>query len=162
MTLSPKCFSPQDFSTKVFVGQSSLFNALRMSLSSKMWLYPALRMCGTGSSLVIQQVKDPACCSLLQRRFDPWPGKFRMPKGVAKKKRKKKRKRMCSTESKSRTSKYSLILLECEAEGLTSTGKNDRGPVVHTEVLCFLVSTLGSCHAIQCHCNCHILQGHIH
>lgn len=91
MTLSPKCFSPQDFSTKVFVGQSSLFNALRMSLSSKMWLYPALRMCGTGSSLVIQQVKDPACCSLLQRRFDPWPGKFRMPKGVAKKKRKEKR-----------------------------------------------------------------------
>jgi len=45
-----------------------------------------------GSSLVAQQVKDPAChCrwlgSLLWLRFDPWPGTFYVPWAQPKKKK---------------------------------------------------------------------------
>ena len=45
----------------------------------------------TGSSLVVQQVKDPAlqqlwCRSQLQHGFHPWPRNFHMPCAAKKKK----------------------------------------------------------------------------
>ena len=53
-----------------------------------------------GSSLVAQQVKDPAL-SLLWHRFDPWPGNFRMLWAWPKKKKKKKKnhKVLCSEDT---------------------------------------------------------------
>lgn len=51
--------------------------------------------------------------------------------------------RMCSTEFKNRTITHSFLLLECEGEGLKSTGKNDCRRRIQTEGLCFfLLSTL--------------------
>ena len=41
--------------------------------------------CSYWSSLVVQQVKDPAL-SLLGHRFDPWPENFHMPWAKSKKK----------------------------------------------------------------------------
>ena len=82
-----------NFPQEKFVKAGSVFSSLQdCPRGEEMITVNTYLRCGRLSSLVPQEVKDPALSlqrlgSLLWRRLSPWPGNFHMPQVRPKKKR---------------------------------------------------------------------------